>query len=231
MARAKASGPAGAARGDPLGSDSEGGSGQEQERALATVPPPPTPLSKWALKGQLAGMFATAAAQAGREFSVEVPFSVSEAGEEAELEWLTAFREYFQTPAITPRRPAAQDITNAQPLQSKKKRKASTEPLAGVPGLMSTQARDVVTKVSTKAVRESFYLPASEDCKQLVDSALFAAGDLTYSEAELDQWWLSSGFQSLKSSAKTCRYDLTRRVKEGIFMSFGTSPARAVVGH
>jgi hypothetical protein len=228
VARAKASGPAGAARGDPLGSDSAGGE-SEQERAIVTVPVPPPPLSKWAIKGQLAGKVATAQAHAGREFSVDVPFSVSEAGDEAEVEWLTAFHASFQTPAITPGRPAAQDITNALALPSKKKRKASTEPLVGVTGLMTTQARDVVTKVSTKTVRESFYLPSSDDCKQLVESALFSAGEFSYSEADLDQWWLSNGFQSLKSSAKTCRYDLTRRVKEGIFTSFGTCPARAVV--
>lgn len=62
-----------------------------------------------------------------------------------------------------------------------------------------------------------------------MESALFSAGEFSYSEADLDQWWLCTGFQSLKSSAKTCRYDLTRRVQEGIFTSFGTCPARAVV--
>ena len=104
-------------------------------------------------------MAATAAALAGREFSVDVPFSVSEAGDDAELEWLAAFRENFQTPSNTARRPAVQEISNVPLQQSKKKRKQSTEPLVGVPGLMTSQARDVVTKVSTKTVRESFYLP------------------------------------------------------------------------
>ena len=167
-------------------------------------------------------MAATAAALAGREFSVDVPFSVSEAGDDAELEWLAAFRENFQTPSNTARRPAVQEISNVPLQQSKKKRKQSTEPLVGVPGLMTSQARDVVTKVSTKTVRESFYLPPPEDCKEGVATALYDTTFFTFTEQDFEQWWETSGWQQVKASAKSCRYYLTRRVKEGLFTSYGT---------
>ena len=167
-------------------------------------------------------MAATAAALAGREFSVDVPFSVSEAGDDAELEWLAAFRENFQTPSNNARRPAAQDVTKSHARQTMKKRKASIEPLDGVPGLMTAQARDVVTKVSTKTVRESFYLPPPEECKEEVATALDNTTIFNFTEQEFEQWWVSSGWHQVKASAKSCRYDLTRRVKEGLFTSYGT---------
>ena len=185
--------------GDDGGGDDDGGS--ERARAEDVENRDPTVLL-WRLKGKLAGRAASDAARAQRPYSADVPADVAAAGPAAELEYLVAFEENFQTPALH-----TGELVSGLVVKKKRRRTTGAEVnMSGLAGLKANAGPHMSAAVYA-LVRTDFFSPA-DHARATVHAGLKQQG-FQFTEAEfglhLKRRWRADAATPAFGGASRCR--------------------------
>jgi len=197
------------------GTSAEEGSSEEEEEVEEEEDA--TPTCVWTLKGALAGRVATDKARKNEDYDVDPPAAVMEAGDRAELAWLTAFFKAYKAPAA----PQAHADRRVAGLTAPKRRRVSSKPEPNKTGRagLDESAEPLVSAGVYAFVRDEFFLPADHLSAHLRACLLNYGFECT--EAEVDAWWEEKGHTLTLTKAKSARHSIVDSVKSGIWLAHG----------
>lgn len=171
----------------------------------------------WTLKGSLAGRLATDKARKNKEYNVDAPQAAVDAGEDAELAWLTAFSTTFKPAVVT----EAADDRRISGLTVPKRRRVSAKPernKAGRAGL-DESAEAFLSTTTYSWVRSEFFLPADHLAARVREN--LKENDFDCTDAEMDAWWEEKGHSLALIKAKCARHSIVDSVKSAVWLAHG----------